>query len=198
MKRRLFNLAAAVSLVMMLATVALWVRSYFVLDRVAFRCASESPTSLTFLRGSSNRGAIFLRRFDVAVTGGSPPPTYRVEDGLLIDVGRNGHWTKGDPERGQSRLREVFAFSWHDATYARRPLRDLTQSERDRGVTFPDWVVLLLAALAPALWWRVHRTQRQRRRAGRCESCGYDLRATPERCPECGTAVAPKPAKAAA
>jgi hypothetical protein len=54
----------------------------------------------------------------------------------------------------------------------------------------PLWVVFA-ALLAAGIWAR--RKAHQPPRPGLCVSCGYDLRATPEKCPECGTVIAAKP-----
>lgn len=57
-------------------------------------------------------------------------------------------------------------------------------------VTVPYWFLALFASLA-ALMASIMPTRRGtlRRRVGCCVKCGYDLRATPSRCPECGTAA---------
>lgn len=55
------------------------------------------------------------------------------------------------------------------------------------------WGVLLWGGLALAVELIGHGRQKRiafRERNQLCLRCGYDLRATPDRCPECGTPVA--------
>jgi hypothetical protein len=59
-------------------------------------------------------------------------------------------------------------------------------------VSFPYWFLAALFFATPAsgaVRWQ--RKRRAKRTVGKCSGCGYDLRATPERCPECGT-IPPK------
>jgi hypothetical protein len=53
-------------------------------------------------------------------------------------------------------------------------------------ITVPYWSIVIALAPLPIVWMR-HRWHAARaKQEGKCSKCGYDLRASPERCPECG------------
>ena len=75
-------------------------------------------------------------------------------------------------------------FSWHGFLVVHHPV---LYYRNYRGVAVPWW--MLTAAtfpLAAGLALR-RRVRSARSSGGLCAVCGYDLRATPGRCPECGT-----------
>jgi hypothetical protein len=57
-------------------------------------------------------------------------------------------------------------------------------------VVFSHWFAATMFGIAPLVWIAIYWRGRQRAASGLCVGCGYDLRATPGRCPECGTVQA--------
>jgi hypothetical protein len=56
-----------------------------------------------------------------------------------------------------------------------------------RFLCVPIWFVVVLVPLPLAVQRGIARlVGRHRSRRGMCRACGYDLRGTPDRCPECG------------
>lgn len=70
-------------------------------------------------------------------------------------------------------------YHWH------YPIEHITSDFR--AVSVPLWWVVVLTSIFPVLWIASHRRRRRFERIRLCRRCGYDLRATPGRCPECGT-----------
>lgn len=72
-----------------------------------------------------------------------------------------------------------------DIGFQWRPRWDLSQQHAG-GVVIPLWTAALPMAAVSA-WLTTTRRRRLNRR--RCPVCNYDVSATPDRCPECGTIV---------
>jgi hypothetical protein len=168
MRRRLFNFAAIVSLVLFVAAGAVWVRSYWRQGLFTFPVSPATTVHMFWARGSI--GCTVPRNFDHAAHGGRLRFTesYRPTDlyaywGTLPSL----------------RFRAVgFAVT-------------VGRGNRPSGVLVPCWAVALALCALPTLWV-VRRIRSGHRADGSapCPACGYDLRATPDRCPECGAAPA--------
>ena len=61
-----------------------------------------------------------------------------------------------------------------------------------RYAVVPHWFIVMVSVSLPTCWAIQRYRAKRSARAGLCPACGYDLRATPDRCPECGAVPAAK------
>jgi hypothetical protein len=77
---------------------------------------------------------------------------------------------------------------WHGIGYACAEFPQMNEVRSAVVVALPVWIVVALSLVSSAIVGLRYRNVRRRGTMGCCPTCGYDLRATPERCPECGYA----------
>jgi hypothetical protein len=178
--RWLFNGIAGLSLVLCVATAAFWIRSYFRLDDISHKGQWHIHNF------SSVRGRAFIQ-WGWSTQDELKRATGRyARGGFVWDTVPSGATLGVEPMSRGWRLGGFDYFSWAGR---RNAAGQLTVGEH---VTIVPWWFLTASAALWPIWWLI-RTRRQAHRAkfGWCLTCGYDLRATPNRCPECGT-IPPK------
>jgi hypothetical protein len=161
-RRWLFNTVAALSLLLLLATATLWTWDSNKGNPTIWKKLLEIQTHSAYYR-------IGVDAMNVAISRVRPwPPVWEPQN-----------WGEFNPQ---------IEFPGFQARWA-------SSGPMGRGLPESSWFIAQVhfmwitaaTALFP-IWWGIQKIGLRRHRPkGCCRTCGYDLRATPVRCPECGT-----------
>jgi hypothetical protein len=188
MRRKLFTLIAAAVFLLIgsvaVLTLVLWARSGRVEDFIDFSLGRARLFCV------SGHGLVYV---DLSYSTFQNPPTNmwyanELSEWSIFEESLSPEFTDhGFADRPQGRA--AFRFAAYHSRYW-----------TDCKFLIPHWgaTCLSLAATSvfPAGYLLRRRARRRRIRQNCCPICGYDLRATPDRCPECG--AVPAAAKGAA
>lgn len=173
--RRAFHLSAVVSAVMFLGVCAFWVRSRWWSDRLDWDCGGLRSWVV-----GTRAGACYVE-WNRANWGSPHQATWSYSSSDLTTAPRAIDVDEGPP------VWSCLGLACGRTDYGTLVMGGLPpMTMRGWYVVAPFWLVAAATAASPLLAllrWRMGR----RGGPGHCRSCGYDLRATPDRCPECGT-----------
>jgi hypothetical protein len=184
MRRAMRNLLVVCSAVLCVSAVTMWARSMKTWDSADYyRDGRQPATPYDELYGVfSQRGSIgfgYIRVSAITPTEGcwgmhltSTPASGSVGWPRQFRFLGLSHWNYRSPPSPQWRWMHAIGFD------------------------LPYWVIATVFAILPAIAIRrawLARRVRRRLANGLCIACGYDVRASSERCPECGAALVPSP-----
>ena len=186
--RILLNAAPLLSALFCLAMIVLWVRSYWTVDgwnyevrRRLVATTEQIDRDVAIESGCLSFGYGHLRYDDAWMTSLKWP---RVEPGSSFSH------SSGKPEpiaagRHGPHLVVIHRFLGFEYGAVNPTPRTPDLSQR-KWIALPLWLIVLCTAWPPMLAWRRRRQKRRATELRLCPACAYDLRATPNRCPECG------------
>jgi hypothetical protein len=169
LRRIIFNWLTVVSLLLCVMTIFFWMRSYWISDCLG---ANRKWHSILFETG----GGQFLFQHTSPIHGCG----YEHVIGVFHSMDRSdGALELGKRMPGDTQHFRKWGF-WI--------VTGERWGEEHQALFVPAWFAFAACVVLPLAWWREKATAgRPTCVDGTCRFCGYDLRATPDRCPECGT-----------
>jgi hypothetical protein len=181
--RYILNTLTVLSLVLCAGAVGLWVRSHGRVDRARWVRIVRDDAKFTEVSSSHGRLGFAIMSFSVPRAGDS---------GLPTGLGFSSHRTDGSDyfepglvEDFEDDLRRAGREApSHGFLLAHPPPLPAVASRTLASV--PHSFVVAVFAPCPISSLSM-KLIRRRAKKGHCVKCGYDIRAIPDRCPECGT-----------
>jgi hypothetical protein len=188
--RGLFTILSALSLLICAAACVMWVRGYFVTDQFFWQGWTEDADRSYWRQDviRSGRGGVGMDR--IVQSGERRPvdgPGYRELHAEFASLPFHSARPSEYPAFYVGVGDDPFWCGFKHGSFF-HPVAPDDPRPRAYGwqVVIPYWAIVPAPAVLPVAWeWRRRRVRR-RAREGLCLACGYDLRATPDQCPECG------------